>query len=262
MPVRSRLPVTVRTYEIDALNRIPPAVFLQWMQDAAMLASHENGYPPGRYRELGTAWVLGEILLEIDTHPHPTDDISVETWVADFGAARARRQYRVLDAEGRRLAAGEALWVYVNIESRRPQRFDDELLNAFVTDEQREPGEPDWGADLLKERRDAASELEHTVRWSELDGAFHVNNTVYATWLCDHLAINDAGPPKLSEKGTERIGQYGPGEVKRLRIRYRRGAELGETVTWRLTRPDLKSAVQEVIDATGKQISQAAVLLA
>ena len=261
MPVRSRLPITVRTYEFDALNTIPPAVFLQWMQDAAILASAENGFPALRYRELGTAWVLSDILLEVYDHPQPGQELEVETWVADFGAARSHRQYRVLTDEGSLLAAGQALWAYVNIESRRPQRLDKELRDAFALDPERAPEDPEWGTELLREKDGETDERTHTVRWSELDGAFHVNNTVYATWVVDHLAVNDLGSPDLSDKGTDRIRGYGPGNIKRLRLSYRRSAVLGETVTWKLRRLSGTATVQEVADADDQTIAQAAVLL-
>ncbi len=261
MPVRSRLPLMVRTYEVDALNSVPPAVFLQWMQDAALLASSENGYPPPRYRELGTAWVLGEMLLEIHDHPHPTENLVVETWAADFGAANAHRQYRVMDGDGKVYAAADALWVYVNIETRRPRRFDQDIVNAFMTDPERAPDDPGWGADLLKTPVETLDERIHTVEWSELDGAFHVNNAVYAKWVCDHLAVTTLGPPQLADKGTEKMDAYGPGNIHKLRLRYRRGARLGETVTWKLARPDDTGALHEISDAEGREIARAAVLL-
>ena len=249
MPERSYLPLEVRTYEVDAYGTAPAGSYLKWMQDAAIFASGENGFDTKRYHELGTTWVLGEFLMEIDGKCRIGDRISVETWVVDFGAASSHRQYRIRTADDTVIVRGEAEWVYLDARRMRPKRLSKELLNEFKVAEGFALEDRDWGSDVMNTppSEGVIHETPHIVRWSELDGARHVNNTIYANWVTDHLAEAAAD-----------AGGEGPGDVRRLRLRYKRGAKLGEMLTWRLTSAG-NTAVQDVLAPDGTLISQAAV---
>ena len=245
MPERCFLPLEVRTYEVDAYGRAPVAAYLKWMQDAAIFGSAANGFDTKRYDELGTTWVLGEIVIGIDGECAIGDRITVETWIADLAAASSHRQYRVRSEAGDLIATGEADWVYLDARRMRPRRIHPELVEAFPMVADYAIADRDWAKDLIDAAPEGPDthEMRHTVLWSELDGARHVNNTVYAGWVTDQLAARNGE-------------EEGPGRISRLRLKYRRGARLGEKLSWRLAVSD-GTAVQHVLAPDGGIISQA-----
>ena len=221
MPRASCLPLRVRTHEIDARGCVLPGTLLRWFQDAALHASAENGFDNERYRKLGTTWFVREYGLEIDGELREGEDVRVVTWAADFVRLAAHRQYRLERLDGSIIAKGEANWIYVDRVTGRPKRFDRELLDEFPTNPEYVLADRDWACDIVDAK--TTPELPHStvrdVRWSEVDGARHVNNAVYADWAVDHLAH-------------VRTDVDGPGSIRRMRIRYDRSIPSGATVRW------------------------------
>ena len=247
MPDRSTLSFTVRSHEIDAMNRVLPGTIMRWCQDAAIYASDANGFDTARYRALGSTWFVREFTLDLRDTLRNGDDVILTTWAAGFERILAPRQYRIARPNGEVVALGEALWVYVSRDTGRPKRFDRELVEEFRTFDEHVLDDRDWGADLLDadDKLELVDEREHAVLWSELDGARHVNNVVYADWILDHFALaSDAEP----------------GVVRKMRIRFERGASANSTVRWSLARDEGGLRRQVVTDAAdGSPISRAVI---
>jgi acyl-CoA thioesterase FadM len=220
VPDRSVFHHTVCTHEIDSLSRVPLHVFVQWFQDAAIKASNEHGFNPTRYRELNSSWYVREITIELLSELRMHDEISTWTWAADFERIVGPRQYRIVRPDETVVANAEAMWVYVRRDTGRPTRLDVAVIEGFPTVSDWVLSDRQWGTDILDSNEQPASVLErpHSVLWSEIDGARHVNNTVYAQWLTDQLA--NASPGR------------GPGTVRRVRIRYENAIPEGSEIVW------------------------------
>ena len=221
MPETSSISYRARTHEVDARGHVLPGTLLRWFQDAALHASAENGFDTARYRRLGTTWFVREYGLEIEDELHEGEDVRIVTWAADFVRLAVHRQYRLERKDGTVIAKGEAHWIYVDRVTGRPKRFDRELLDEFPTNPVYVLSERAWAQDIVDAKTvpDLPHHAVRDVRWSEVDGARHVNNAVYADWASDHLA-------------QVRGDVEGPGEIRRMRIRYERGVPLGATVHW------------------------------
>jgi len=225
MPERSFMPIIVRTSEVDSIGNVLPGTYLRWFQEAAIRASAANGFDDERYRELGSSWFVKELHLQILRSIEAQEELTVATWIADMQRITSRRQYRLTRDNGEAVANGEAHWVYVNRETGRPRRLDKELLDGFSPLGIYSLSDPDWGMNALDEMCSPVGdvhEMSHTVRWTEIDEAHHVNNTVYADWMTDHLALANV--------------DGGPGIIKRLRIRYEASAQEGMSVDLQLWR--------------------------
>jgi acyl-CoA thioester hydrolase len=215
MPDRYAFTLPVRSYEIDAEGKVPPAVFLRWFQEAAIKGSAANGYGPAQYAELGSSWYVREFHVEILALPKTGATVTLTTWVGDMERITSHRQYTAHGADGAELARGEADWVYVDRITGRPRRLDPEIMDAFPRLDVFALPDREWGSSLLEAPfpSDVSFASTHKVVWSEIDGSRHVNNTVYAVWLQDDC------------------GEFLPGQrIKRVRITYRRPALFGETL--------------------------------
>ena len=76
MSERFETEFSVRSYELDAALDAPPASFLRWFQEAAILASAAHGYDEERYEQLGTAWFMKESHLVISSQPRSGELLS------------------------------------------------------------------------------------------------------------------------------------------------------------------------------------------
>jgi acyl-CoA thioester hydrolase len=142
----------VRYHEMDALGHVNNAVYLHYLEQAAIAHSAALGFTSARLDELGGLFVAYRHEI---TYLRPAvvgDLLQVVTWVGAMGGARAQREYligrRAMPNDGRlpadRLiapgAAPEATplvrahtdWVWVGTTDHRPRRMSKELLATYL----------------------------------------------------------------------------------------------------------------------------------
>ncbi len=146
----------VRHYEADAVGHVNYAAYLHYLEQAAIEHSAAVGYPLGRYREMGTLFIVRRHEIEYLRPASPGDVLQVVTGAEEIRGPRAVRAYEVyrlgqassdvgtvaVPADGllppTHIPAGEPLvrartqWVYVELGSGRPLRIPAELIGAFM----------------------------------------------------------------------------------------------------------------------------------
>lgn len=144
----------VRHYEMDAYGHVNNAVYLHYLEQAAIEHSAAAGFPDERARELGGAWVVRKHEIEYLRPAAAGDVLQVVTWAVEFKGARAYRDYAIfrVDAEsgsrdgvpgdgflpsdelpsGEPLVRAQTLWVWADRASGRPHRIPAELYPAFL----------------------------------------------------------------------------------------------------------------------------------
>jgi acyl-CoA thioester hydrolase len=109
----------------------------------------------------------------------------VRTWVSDFRRATSRRLYKLrVQATDEPAAEAYSDWIFLDSATMRPARVPEEMIAAFAPD----------GRLGQVERRPfpefappppGVFEMRRRARWSEIDGAGHVNNAAYLSFLED-----------------------------------------------------------------------------
>ena len=158
------------------------SAYARLLEEAAILASTEAGYPPQWYVRENTAWVIRRSTIECAA-PLPADaDLEITTWVADFRRVRSRREYEVYVPPGAVPAlTAHTDWVYLDRATGRPRRIADPMMRAFVPDGPlpalpRVPVTlPFAPADAVAVARDVAAE--------DVDALDHVNNARYFDYV-------------------------------------------------------------------------------
>ena len=154
----------VRHYEADAVGHVNNAAYLHYLEQPAIEHSAAVGYPLGRYREMGTLFIVRRHEVEYLRPASPGDVLEVVTWAEEIRDPRAVRAYEVyrhgqpasdvgtvaVPADGllpaTHVPASEPLvrartqWVYVELGSGRPLRVPTELIGAFMGRETTHPG--------------------------------------------------------------------------------------------------------------------------
>lgn len=119
--------------EIDDLGHVNNLHYLKWMQTAAVAHSSAQGWPPERYRELRTAWVVRSHHVEYRQPAFAGDELIIRTWVSSFRKVTSLRKYQVYrPKDDMVLAVGETDWAFLGLKPYAPRRIPPELADAFV----------------------------------------------------------------------------------------------------------------------------------
>lgn len=176
----------VRLYECDAYGHVNNAVYLRYMEEAALGASAAVGYPWTRYAEMERTWFTRDTTVSYYYPITFGDTIEVRTWLTDLRRVRSLRAYEmVLVDTGELVAKGTTDWTYIDTKTALPVRVPDEVVRAYHPDDPppkldrqpfpQPPVEPDGSAYTVKRR----------VEWRDLDSLRHVNNAIYLTYMED-----------------------------------------------------------------------------
>ena len=178
----------VRLSELGPEGRVWPHRYLEWMQEAAALASIAGGFPPERFLAMGAAWFIREIHLSIHRDLGFGEQVEIDTWVSDLRRFRSRRQYRIR-VGSEVVARAEADWLFLSFDRDtkkvRPKHPDEALKAAFPRVPERliQPEEvPAWPA---ADAGVALHERARRVEPTEIDNNGHVNHVHYLAWLED-----------------------------------------------------------------------------
>lgn len=95
------------------------------------------------------------------------------------------RRFRFYDAENNRIGEADSEWIFVNLETRRPQRLSRTMPQCFYKYVEEESFTGDFKKLSAPSRIDSVTHLH--VRLGELDVNGHVNNAYYLTWAAESV---------------------------------------------------------------------------
>jgi len=177
----------VRHYELSPFGLAKPEAYLNWLQEAGILASADNGFPIERYVSMGAFWWVHRFRLEwYDEVEYPAL-LDATTWISHFRRIRALREYEIRQHEDQRLVcAAQADWAFVNTVTGHPTRVPDEMLTSFPPTGIEALGSVPWSWDGSTSQREPFTS-QRMVQYHELDTMGHANHACYLVWFLDCL---------------------------------------------------------------------------
>jgi acyl-CoA thioester hydrolase len=173
----------VRHYELDSFGHVNNAVYVNYMQEAAIEASADAGFGPSWYRERNAGWVIRQLSIRYYLPASYRDELEVATWISEVRRVNSTREYLITRVgDQARIARARVNWVYVDMQTGRPLRIPESIALAFEpTDEKEELDirlqKPRLTEDAFKYR------VKRRVQTNELDTAGHVNHAVFLRWV-------------------------------------------------------------------------------
>jgi len=126
----------VDSQSIDANGHVNNVVYIQWMQDVAVMHSEQCGGTDAM-RQHGCSWVVRSHAIDYLSPAFEGDQITAITWVAHFRKVRSLRRYKFIrKADGKVLARGKTDWVYVDAQTGRPSAIPESVSSCFPLLEQ------------------------------------------------------------------------------------------------------------------------------
>jgi acyl-CoA thioester hydrolase len=122
---------TVPDDAADENGHVNNVVYVQWMQDVAVLHSDATGGTRAM-RAVGGTWVVRSHKVEYLRPAFAGDRIQALTWVVNFRRVRSLRQYKfVRPVDNTIVAKGETDWVFVDAQTGRPRTIPADVTQAF-----------------------------------------------------------------------------------------------------------------------------------
>jgi acyl-CoA thioester hydrolase len=173
----------VRHYELDAFHHVNNAVYVNYMQEAAIEASADAGFGPAWYEQRGAGWVIRKLEVRYNLPANYGDELDVTTWISEVKRLSTTREYLVIRAcDGARIARGRANWVYLDRATHQPTRIPGEIIEAFSP-----AGEIEDLGIRLKGPQPTPDAFRYRTRRRvqtyEIDTEQHVNHAVFLRWI-------------------------------------------------------------------------------
>ncbi|UCD65938.1 MAG: acyl-CoA thioesterase [Deltaproteobacteria bacterium] len=125
---------------LDQNGHVNNVVYVQWMQDVAILHANATGGTRAMHAAGGT-WVVHSHKVEYLSPAFANEEIVALTWVVNFRRVRSVRRYKfVRKKDNKLLARGETEWVFVDADNGHPRKIPDEVMRLFpVVEDDEEP---------------------------------------------------------------------------------------------------------------------------
>ena len=135
-----RYEFTVPESALDMNGHVNNVVYVQWMQDVAVLHSDAVGGTNAMHAAEGT-WVVHSHKIEYLSPAFADEDVVALTWVVNFRRIRSVRRYKFFrKSDNTLLVKGETEWVFVDNERGRPKMIPEEIIRLFpLVEEDEEP---------------------------------------------------------------------------------------------------------------------------
>jgi acyl-CoA thioester hydrolase len=174
----------VRHYELDSFGHVNNAVYVNYMQEAAIEASTDAGFGPDWYRERGSNWVIRRLAIRYLLPAVYNDELEVVTWISAMRRATCTREYEITRvSDSARIARSRVQWVYLDSRTGRLARLPSEIAERFAP-----TNEPEEELGIRMQKAQATSDAfryrtRRRVQTFELDTLKHVNHAVYLNWI-------------------------------------------------------------------------------
>lgn len=166
----------VRYSECATDNKIKIPAIINYFQDCTTENSEKLGVGFTYLREKKRAWILNAWQVLIRRRPEVGEKIEVSTWATGFKGVFGPRDFVLKTAEGEELAYAHSLWVYVDTETGRPTKPDQEEIDTYGVEE---PLSIASVSRKIKFSEEAQVVDTFTVRKYHIDTNNHVNNSKY-----------------------------------------------------------------------------------
>jgi acyl-CoA thioester hydrolase len=174
---------TVRYYECDAYGHLNNAVYLQYMQEAAINASAACGLDRAAYQRLGHFWLIRASEIEYIRPLRAGEEIEVHTWIAGFRRSISRREYELRrSADSSVVARGSTDWVYLDSETMQPAVIGPEVRKALSGGQVPDQSSARIRLVELCGLPESPFTTERGIEWRDIDEMQHLNNAAYLSY--------------------------------------------------------------------------------
>lgn len=154
---------------------------VSFFQEIAIYHSDMVGYDTETLKNMGVAWVLNKLYVDITEYPVLTDKLSVTTWSSGISGIKAFREF-VIRRRGTEVVRAVSMWTLLDTTSKRIKRIPAYLSKAYETESFHATDFP-ISSFKVDKKPEGEEGILQTVRFSDFDTNLHMNNTAYVNIL-------------------------------------------------------------------------------
>jgi acyl-CoA thioester hydrolase len=119
--------------DIDTAQHVNNATYFNYIEDAGIQVSNFYGWPYTRSMAAGFAVIAREHHIEYRQPAVMDDELEIATWVSAVSRITANRYYTIKRAsDSELLVQARTLWVWIDLQSRRPIRVPPAFIESFT----------------------------------------------------------------------------------------------------------------------------------
>jgi acyl-ACP thioesterase len=173
-------------HDCDVNNRLKISAAMRYMQQISSEQMEVWGIPAEKLLRENMVFVLSQAFLKIQRMPKVSEQLMLGTAPTAVKGARFVREFAIDSGQG------ERLWILIDTESRRILRpasfpYEMQLASSFVSGQIEDIAMPKPGLPSPKQ----VETREVDICYSHLDCNHHVNNSMYADFVCDMLPYDE-----------------------------------------------------------------------
>lgn len=175
----------LRFFEMNQNGVASPSTILTILEETAADHCYHIDHSLYDLKAKNIGWVLLSGIMKMERYPNYKERITVRTWLSEYSGIRGIRENLILDESGKIIGRAKGLWVFFDIERRRPLPILNDIKERWaVVDE-------DSIAHNIKTKIPPVGHnnpaLEFQVKRFDTDMNKHVNNIRYLQWVMESL---------------------------------------------------------------------------
>ena len=116
-----------------AVPHVNNIVFMQWVDEVAVLHADSLGYTRCELLSRGVMWFVARHEVDYLAEGWQDDDVVLATWVRTMHHVKSWRDTLIVrPADSTLLCRAATLWVLVDLGKRRPIRHDAQMISRFA----------------------------------------------------------------------------------------------------------------------------------
>jgi medium-chain acyl-[acyl-carrier-protein] hydrolase len=177
MPSEFTIDTSVAYADVDREHVLLLARLFKHLQEAAIKHADLFGMGAHAITARGMSWVLNRMVVAVDRYPRYEEPLRVVTWSSGIRGFKGFRDFRVF-CRDELVARASSLWLNVDMETKSLARVPAETAAGFPVGAEA-PFRPELDELRFTPPGAAAAVFPVTLRYSDIDGNNHVNNTAF-----------------------------------------------------------------------------------
>ena len=180
----AREEITVRSYDCDCDQKMRPSAILRYLQEIAGAHCALLGMDYDTLAANDGVFLIVRQSMNLYRTPRTDEELVISSWHRETKGVQSFRETQITTKSGEVLVDSTSVWILARVSDHRIWRPSE--FTAFSIPHRAEPR-----LSTRPEKMRIAEDLEEIgkrpIRYTDIDCNNHVNNCVYADFLCDFM---------------------------------------------------------------------------
>lgn len=171
-------------YMCDRTQRLTLPMLVNLLLDVSEKQSDSLERGEAYIRNRGLSWIILHYAFEISRMPVLNETVYIETYATEYNKLFTYRTFVVRDSNRAELVKVETTFALLDSEKRKMARIPEDVVAPYKAEYSkriRRNTKPD------EVNSEEYKEKQYAVRYFDIDGNNHVNNSHYINWILDSL---------------------------------------------------------------------------